>query len=91
MEYSGTLLALITSMNSLSTYDSAAYTRIVHMYDKGVLQDIEHDGQYWQQFEGPVAETSTKMNNAYLISNKQTDGINSYGRMVDLLLAEMHK
>ena len=38
--------------------------------------------------EGPVAEASNAANNAYLKANQQQDGTRSYGRMVDLLLAE---
>ncbi len=35
-----------------------------------------------------MAAVSTDVNNAYLKINGQQDGVNSYGRMVDLLLAE---
>ncbi len=87
--YSGTLLALIHSMNALYGYDADAYGEIAATYDKGVKRDINYQTLYWKQFEGPVSETSTKVNNAYLKSNNQTDGVNSYGRMVDLLLAQM--
>ena len=87
--YSGTLLALIHSMNALYGYDADAYGEIADTYDKGVKRDINYQTLYWRQFEGPVAETSTKVNNAYLMSNNQTDGVNSYGRMVELLLAQM--
>ena len=44
--------------------------------------------KYLKQFEGPVAEASNAANNAYLKANQQQDGTRSYGRMVDLLLAE---
>ncbi len=89
MEYSGLLLALTTSMNALYGYDADAYWGIYETYSDGVKRDLNAYNRYWKQFEGPVAETSTRMNNAYLKSNKQADGVNSYGRMVDLLLAQM--
>jgi hypothetical protein len=87
--YSGTLLALTTSMNALSSYDSKGYWEIADTYCTEMKRDLDSQGVYWKQFEGPVAQTSNKMNNAYLKSNKQADGVNSYGRMVDLLLAKM--
>lgn len=89
LRYSGTMLALTTSMNALYSYDSEAYYRIARTYSPRVQRDLSFESIYWKQFEGPVAETSGKVNNAYLISNKQMDGTNSYGRMVDLLLAKM--
>lgn len=91
LEYSGTLLALTTSMNSLATYNSDAYNQIASTYSQGVCNDMNYESSYWAQFEGPVAETETQVNNAYLKSNKQADGVQSYGRMVDLLLARMVK
>ena len=38
--------------------------------------------------DGKVAEVSNKVNDTYLKVNKQEDGVKSYGRMVDLLLAQ---
>lgn len=89
MMYSGALMALTTSMNALGSYDGDAYWEIAGAYCDGVTRDLNAQSAYWKQFEGPVAEASSKMNNAYLKSNKQADGVNSYGRMVDLLLAKM--
>ena len=45
------------------------------------------DSAFWNQFDGPVAEVSNQVNDAYLKANSQEDGVRSYGRMVDLLLA----
>ena len=42
---------------------------------------------YWQQFEGPVQEASNQANNLFLQANMQIDGVQSYGRMIDLVLA----
>jgi hypothetical protein len=89
MEYSGTLLALTTSMNALYSYDSDAYNLIARTYSSKIQTDLYYESVYWKQFEGPVADASGKVNNAYLKSNKQTEGVKSYGRMVDLLLARM--
>jgi hypothetical protein len=46
------------------------------------------DSAFWKQFDGKVAEVSNKVNDTYLKVNKQEDGVKSYGRMVDLLLAQ---
>ena len=54
----------------------------------GVLQDLSVNNQYWKQFEGPVSDVASSVNDAYLKANQQQDGVQSYGRMVDLLLAD---
>ncbi|MFA9381199.1 MAG: DUF3810 family protein, partial [Acetanaerobacterium sp.] len=43
---------------------------------------------FWAQYQGAVSEVSVSVNNAYLKANSQADGVQSYGRMVDLLLAD---
>jgi hypothetical protein len=54
-----------------------------------MVADMMAQSEYWKQFEDTVAsEIGESMNNAYLKANNQTDGTKSYGRMVDLLLAE---
>lgn len=87
-QYSGTLLALIHSMNTLYKYDKEKYKELHKKYDKGMLKDLLFINEFWQSYEGPVEKASSKLNNAYLKSNYQNDGIQSYGRMVDLLIAQ---
>ena len=86
--YSGTLLAMIHSMNALARYDSERYHQLKKMYSEGLRRDLNHLNEYWKQYEGLIEKTSTRLNNIYLKSNMQHDGVYSYGRMVDLLLAE---
>ena len=56
-----------------------------------VRADMDDNYQYWQRFEGPIAEVSTAVNNVYLKANSQASGVKSYGEMVDLLLAQYRK
>ena len=42
---------------------------------------------HWAQY-GPIQDVSNAANDTYLKANDQADGMRSYGRMVDLLLAE---
>ncbi len=87
-EYSGTLLALIHSMNALFSDDPDRFSIVHQKYSDDLMDDLTAHRLFWQQYQGPVAEKSTEVNNAYLKHNKQDDGVKSYGRMVDLLLAE---
>jgi hypothetical protein len=87
-QYSGTLLALINAMNSLYTYDPNKYKHLTASYSEGLKRDLIEIDKYWAAYEGPMERLSTSINNAYLKSNHQKNGVFSYGRMVDLLIAE---
>ncbi len=87
-QYSGKMLAFIYVSNALFDADSDAANRIFATLSDGVRRDLADNSAYWKQFEGPVAQVSTSVNDSYLKANRQEDGVKSYGRMVDLLLAE---
>ncbi|MHB1391466.1 MAG: DUF3810 domain-containing protein [Clostridia bacterium] len=87
-QYSGILLALTNSMNALYQSDQTLYLKLSKNYSKGVLRDLKALNEFWEQYEGPVERTSNRINNTYLKANNQKDGVKSYGRMVDLLIAE---
>jgi len=87
-EYSGLMLALTYSMNALHSENPELYSELHSLYNQGLNSDIIARRNFWKKYEGPVAEKSAQVNNSYLKSNNQTDGVKSYGRMVDLLLAE---
>ncbi|SHI58849.1 DUF3810 domain-containing protein [Lutispora thermophila] len=86
-KYSGTLLALIHSINTLYKVDKDAAVELTSQYGPGLKKDLANINAYWDKFEGPVERASTKLNNTYLKANNQKDGVQSYGRMVDLLLS----
>lgn len=86
--YSGTMLALTYSMNALYVEDYDAFKMLYKKYAEDVHNDIKYSSSYWKQFETKIAEISSKVNDTYLKANAQADGVKSYGRMVDLLLAE---
>lgn len=91
LQYSGIMLALINSGNALNRSDEAAYSRLLATYSDGMLRDIRHYNAYWKAYEGPVEEAVTEMNDNYLKHNQQESGVQSYGEMVDLLLAWVEK
>lgn len=90
-QYSGTMLALIYSMNALSDTAPNAYAKLKTKYSDGVLKDLRDDIQFWNAYSGKIEKFSDSLNNSYLKSNGQKDGVKSYGRMVDLLIAEFRK
>lgn len=90
-QYSGELLALIYSMNALYDADREKFNQIYKEYNPGIVRDLSADRRFWQRFEGPVESISSTLNDSYLKANKQADGVKSYGRMVDLLIAQYRK
>jgi len=92
LQYSGLVEALILSGNALAGKSPELYREIRGACSDAVNRDLAANSEYWKQFENtPVSNASTAANNAYLIANNQQDGVQSYGRMVDLLLAEYRK
>lgn len=89
--YSGTMLALIHSSNALYGTDRDLYWEAMEPLLPAVRADLAANNAYWSSFDGPVAEVSTAMNDMYLKTNNQANGVKSYGAMVDLLLAEARR
>lgn len=84
--YSGALLGLTYSMNALYGADQEAWQQLRQQYSPRVAADLAANREFWKRYEGPAEELQTKVNDRYLKANGQTDGVASYGRMVDLLL-----
>lgn len=89
VRYSGTLLGLIYAGNALNSGDPAAYRAVWESYSPGVIADLRAYNAAWAPYKGAASEVGDQMNDAYLKANRQTDGIKSYGRMVDLMIAQM--
>ncbi len=87
VRYSGVMLALVHAGNKLHDADKTAYTLVRANYSEGMLRDLHTYNAYWDRYEGKIEESVNEMNNKYLKHNQQEDGVKSYGRMVDLLLA----
>jgi hypothetical protein len=89
LQYSSTMLALVYAGNALYSQNPDLYFIIRDQYSEGVLKDIRANSEYWTQYEDTVVSTiSNKVNDTYLKANNQEDGVKSYGRMLDLLLAK---
>ncbi|MCQ2537617.1 MAG: DUF3810 domain-containing protein [Lachnospiraceae bacterium] len=90
LQYSGVMLALIYTGNALAGKDSDLYADAwYNHYSPEVRVDLIKGSEYWKQFENTkVSEVTEQLNDTYLKANDQEDGTESYGRVVDLLLAE---
>lgn len=91
LKYSGIMLALINAGNALNDISPQAYSELHSYYSPAVLRDLAAHNVYWERYEGQTKEAVERINDNYLKQNGQSDGIISYGRMVDLLLAYYEK
>lgn len=87
--YSGYLMAFQYAMNKLYTYSPEKFQTLRSQISEGIKRDLVANRNFWHQYQDTVAEkVSTKINDTFLKANRQSDGVHSYGRMVDLLIAE---
>lgn len=87
-QYSGTILALIYAMNALVEHAPDKVVSAVSHYSPGLIADLQYIYNFWEEHESKANDIATDINDAYLKSNQQEEGVESYGEMVDLLLAE---
>ncbi|MCL2019172.1 MAG: DUF3810 domain-containing protein [Oscillospiraceae bacterium] len=88
--YSGYIHAL---SYLLRAYDGDDYIQIYRTIPEQVRLQYALDTEYWQSFlnapgGAAIAAVSSAVNDAYLKTQGQEDGVKSYGRVVDLLIAD---
>lgn len=62
---------------------AAAYRKM----GPGPLTDLRAIREFWEAHRGVGSRAATRLNDAYLRSNRVPGGVHSYGRVVDLLVA----
>ncbi len=88
VQYSGLYLAFSYSINELKKIDENLADKVLDSLSTEVLEDMAYSREYWSQHRGIISSVSSSINNTYLKANNQNDGVYSYNRMVQLLLAE---
>jgi hypothetical protein len=87
--YSGAMNALSYALSAYfreaAPEEYAALRGTIH---EQALRDFAANREYWKRFSGKISEAANRANDSYLKANAQEGGVESYGRMVDLLLAE---
>lgn len=89
--YSGYLTGWVYAGNALAKADWEAFWKLRDQLDQRALEHLQENNDFWDKYEGKVAEAANQMNDTYLKINRQEDGVKSYGRMVDLMLAYRKK
>lgn len=87
-QYSGTLTALSYTLNALyKEVGKEVYATYFNQLSHQVKTQLRYVNAYWSNYDGTIAKVQDKVNDTYLKANSQTDGVKSYGRMLDLLIA----
>lgn len=84
--YSGYILALSHTASALRKVDYNALIELNKTISDDVRRDLDNNNKFWEKYEGKVEKVSNDFNNAYLKSNGIKEGVQSYGKMVELLL-----
>ncbi|MGI6562052.1 MAG: DUF3810 domain-containing protein [Clostridia bacterium] len=87
-QYSGVMLALRYTMSTLRKVREDLYMEVLSEYGEGILRDFLAWQDYKEKYEGLINDLTSDINDLYLKANNQEEGIESYGRMVALLLAD---
>ena len=86
-EYSGYLTGWVYCMNALRRTAAEEWQEVREELDEAAEADLRENSRFWDSYDGAVAEVSDKVNDTYLKANGQSEGVKSYGRMVDLIIA----
>lgn len=87
VRYSGYLSAYILCSNALYEADREGWNTAAAQCSEGMLRDLRQRSRYWKAFEGGVQEASTVVNDGFLQAQGQTEGVLTYDRAVELILA----
>ncbi len=86
--YSGARAALQESMAQLRASNPVAWKAIRATLEPGVLADEAAESAWAERHRGPFSAVQGRVYDGYLKAQGQADGARSYGRVVDLLIAE---
>ena len=86
-KYSGTLVALIHTMNALYAEDPTLAAELRMLYTDGINRDLEDHRKFWEPYQTQVSDAADQINDTYLKANGEQQGVKSYGKMVDLVIA----
>ena len=87
-QYSGYMSAFVYALNRLAEEDYASAVKIANIVEDGVVRDDAAESEYWSRYRNTaVSEATGEIYETYLESNDQSDGLKSYGKMLDLVIA----
>ncbi|MBP3854392.1 MAG: DUF3810 domain-containing protein [Ruminiclostridium sp.] len=91
LEYSGWYDIMIYLLNAYYPEATAAeYSAVYSMIPDHTVKQLKMQNDLWDKYETHFGEAAEVMNDVYLKINDQSDGTKSYGRVVDLVIADYY-
>jgi len=84
--YSGYAFALRHCLNEIYRRDEDLYFKIIESVNHGVLQNYKEVRDFWESYQNPAEPLFKATYSAYLQSNNQLKGMDSYSYVVALLV-----
>ncbi len=91
VSYSGTLMALTHTSNAYYKINPEKHAEIMSNLSAEVKIDRLADYENYKKYDTSFGEFTNKVNDTYLKINNHSDGVKSYGKMVDLLIADYNE
>ncbi|RUA06521.1 MAG: DUF3810 domain-containing protein [Flavobacteriia bacterium] len=86
-QYSAYLMAYRYALYDLSKSDRSISKKYMEKTPKGILENIKEIDRFWQQYQNASEKYFKIFYDNYLKINQQKHGIQSYSKMIDLLIA----
>lgn len=87
--YSGLFNGYIYLHNALFRADRALWERVYDTLSDAVCTDLSAKNAHLEKYESRLEDLGSAVNDAYIKSTGQPEGVKSYGLMVDLLISYM--
>lgn len=86
-KYSGYYNGFIYLTNQLYRLGYTDKVRELYgMLPECVLKDLKDDSDFWDKYDGKISELQSAMNDNYLKTNGQSEGVKTYSRVVNLIV-----
>lgn len=86
-QYSASLFGYIHLSNALLSASPQTWQEISDSLNPLVKQDLEHNNQFWANYQSPISDAAESVYGGFLQSHGENRGLNSYGDCVNLLVA----
>ena len=89
LTYSGWYDITIYLLNAFYTDATAKeYVTVYTLLPEYIQNQLDMQNRFWDKYETHFGEVAETMNDVYLKINDQPEGTKSYGRVVDLAIAD---
>jgi hypothetical protein len=86
LRYAAALYASLTLLSAVSRYAPDEVQALAALWGPGPHRDLQAMREFWNQYRGRTIRAASRINDAYLRSNRVDGGVQSYGRVASMLV-----